>query len=74
MLNFNDFLWQVTFKIFKILRNHARLERIPPYVSLFETFAFVTISKLLSSKSGEIFCGGLRWMCKLFKINGQKDF
>ena len=70
MLNFNDFLWQVMFKIFKILTNHT--SEYPPSFPYLKPF--VTISKLLSSKSGEIFCGGLKWMCKLFKINGQKDF
>ena len=50
-----------------------------PSVSLFETFAsnwpsFVTITKPLNNKKGERFCEGLKWMCKLFKINGQKVF
>ena len=35
--------------------------------------SFVTITKPLKNKIGETFCEGLKWICKLFKKNGQKD-
>ena len=38
-LNFNDFLWLALLEIFQIQTKYARLERISPNVSLFETFA-----------------------------------
>ena len=37
------------------------------------TLHFVTITTPLSTKIGETFCEGLKWMCKLFEKNGQKD-
>ena len=35
--------------------------------------SFVRITKPLSNKIEETFCEGLKWMCKLFEKNGQKD-
>ena len=76
-LYFNDFSWQWCLKCFK----YARLEWMTPLppVSCLKIFqaihsSFVTITKPLNNKRGEAFCKELKWMCKLFEINGQKDF
>ena len=34
--------------------------------------SFLTITKPLTNKEGETFCERLKWMRKLYKINGQK--
>ena len=79
-LYFNNFLWLVMFKIFEIVMKHTRLEQIPPSVSLFETFSsnrpFICNHQqtIKHNKRGVTFCEGLKWMCKLFEISGQKDF
>ena len=39
-----------------------------PSISLFE------ITILSSNEIREIFCEGLKWICKLFEINVQWDF
>ena len=36
--------------------------------------SFVTITKQLDNKIGETFCEGLKCMCKVFEIYGQKYF
>ena len=58
---------------------HARLEQIPPQFPYLEHLqaidsSLVTITKSLSNKSGGTFCEWLKWICKPFEINGQKDF
>ena len=78
-LNFNNFLRPKIFGIVQLCLKHAQLERISLYISSLETLAsnqpfIITITKLLSNKSGETFCEALEWMRKLFEIDGQKDF
>ena len=58
---------------------YVRLERIPPpfpYLKyLIETdLSFVSTTILSSNEIREIFCEGLKWICKLFEINAQWDF
>ena len=57
---------------------HARLEQTTTSVSLIETFEssrlFICNHQQTINKRGETFCEGLKWVCKLFEINGQKDF
>ena len=36
--------------------------------------SFVIITKSLRNKTGETLCERWKCMCKLFEINGQKDF
>ena len=56
-----------------------RLERIPPpfpYLKRLHAVdpSFVTITKLSSNEIREIFCDGLKLMCKLSEINALQDF
>ena len=77
-LNFNGFLWQTIFEIFQVWMNNEILEGIPPYISFLKQLkavhpSFVTITKPLGNKIGKAFYPGLKWMCKCFEKNGQKD-
>ena len=36
--------------------------------------SFVAINKPLSNKTGEVFFEGLKRLCKLLEIDGQKEF
>ena len=56
-----------------------RLERIPPLFPYLKRLhavdpSFVTITKLSSNEIREIFCDGLKLMCKLSEINALQDF
>ena len=46
----------------------------PPYISLFETFAIITITKPLRNEIGETLGVGLKLIYKFFEMNRQKGF
>ena len=73
-LSFNDFLWLAIFGISQLWTKYARFEQLFPKNFQANYPSFVTIIKPLNNKIGETFCEGLKLMCELFEIDGQKDF
>ena len=66
-------------KYLKYESNMRCLSKYPPmfpYLKYFQGIdpLLLTITKSLSNKIGEIFCKGLKWICKLFEIGGEKYF
>ena len=68
-------LWNIS-NVNKICKIRANIPPVFPYLNNLQAnwFLFVTITKLLSSKKGEILWKGLKWICKHFEIYRRKDF